>query len=1077
MDLNETKKIITIKKIIIIMKKNVFRGFFNTIVLTLTAVLLSVSFVACDEDNALNELNPNEKPVPMPTDDLLDVNKVNCEWSADSATIASIKENVLNLSKEKVMAASFELSYEQTEKDSIVNYNVVLAASVSNYAAIAVDDIKTISGKKFQMKENAFVIGKTTMPVSIQDVKGDVVTFNGKSEVFTYTIDGKAPYDLCYASITGAEYALGTPVVVEGMDRTYKVPATITFFATDGENLVYTYDVIASESEKDQVAIVGVYNSIDENGIVSYTITETHTVNVNENVSIDGNKKADFSLNAVEVPEFWSTAAGVVLTSAKELNYEVAGDYSFVHGEDFTGKVNATFVNYITVDYKGQSIKIEIPAAKIANVSIIETGKDESNKEYNKYFYDEVYAMIVDNVTITTSLVKLTEKVKKAVEENLTTTEMKDNGDNTGSFDLVDEDGKIVESFRVNLGIGISVSPEVNITSKDLTYAFSTVKPGEFAKVGSYDAGNGVTADKMQRVDNFVFSHDYTERAVVKKHANFVLSYNGKTYQVKFEQNITSSVSLTKGDKSDVNGKVSQLYNAEYKATNGKSSANDNQVITISYEKGANTTTPMVDNGNGTGSFDLNDGDGNKIKTYTVDLGISAQIRSTVAINNQDMGLGLLSSTPGSFSKVGTYSENGVTADKMKRTDVFAYDKTSENLVVTANQNFKLTYEGKTYDIAFDNNVTSSVNLTKGQFSDTELKTSQIWNANYTVSGAKSKASAAQVITITYEKPQDQITGWEYLNDILVRQGNDFKTTVFGKEIHSIAENNKETEAFRMRNVLISNSGKIVIFAKANVSVKSDKTNTSSINEGDWTGTRAARKVVYKVDSKEVTLDVAADVTLLYKKNNLKNNLSIENVSYTLNQVSTHRDGVFNVTIYNMVHTIVINGETFTSENEVEERILDMDYTFPGWEIDPDYVNKGAETKVYKNPDREKGHTAKCAIFRKIDNHSEKMFVGWYDGASTPTVQTTNFSLPSAGEFLSLYWNGSSWEAATVSGASTNALKNGNHMSGYVYESLESNGNNPFGPSTANLESYGNPFIKAMVALDGYYDLNGTLLK
>lgn len=1057
------------------MKKNVFRGFFNTIVLTLTAVLLSVSFVACDEDNALNELNPNEKPVPMPTDDLLDVNKVNCEWSADSATIASIKENVLNLSKEKVMAASFELSYEQTEKDSIVNYNVVLAASVSNYAAIAVDDIKTISGKKFQMKENAFVIGKTTMPVSIQDVKGDVVTFNGKSEVFTYTIDGKAPYDLCYASITGAEYALGTPVVVEGMDRTYKVPATITFFATDGENLVYTYDVIASESEKDQVAIVGVYNNIDENGIVSYTITETHTVNVNENVSIDGNKKADFSLNAVEVPEFWSTAAGVVLTSAKELNYEVAGDYSFVHGEDFTGKVNATFVNYITVDYKGQSIKIEIPAAKIAHVSIIETGKDESNKEYNKYFYDETYSMIVDNVTIATSLVKLTEKVKKAVEENLSTTDMKDNGDNTGSFDLIDEDGKVIESFRVNLGIGISVTPEVNIPSKDLTYAFSTVNSGEFSKVGSYDAGNGVTADKMQRVDNFVFSHDYTERAVVKMHSNFVLSYNGKTYKVKFEQNITSSVSLTKGEKSDVNGKVSQIYNAEYKATNGKSSATDNQTITIGYEKGANTTTPMVDNGNGTGSFDLVDGDGNKIKTYTVDLGISAQIRSTVAINNQDMGLGLLSSTPGSFSKVGTYSENGVTADKMKRTDVFAYDKTSENLVVTANQNFKLTYEGKTYDIAFDNNVTSSVNLTKGQFSDTELKTSQIWNANYTVSGAKSKASAAQVITITYEKPQDQITGWEYLNDILVRQGNDFKTTVFGKEIHSIAENNKETEAFRMRNVLISNSGKIVIFAKANVSVKSDKTNTSSINEGDWTGTRAARKVVYKVDSKEVTLDVAADVTLLYKKNNLKNNLSIENVSYTLNQVSTHRDGVFNVTIYNMVHTIVINGETFTSENEVEERILDMDYTFDGYEVDPDYVNMAGRTKVYQNPNRETGHYADCIVFRKIDDHSSKMFVGWYDGASTPTVQTTNFTAK-AGELLSLVWT-NRWEAASLTGSSANALKNGNYSDGYKYQSWESNGVNSFSAMTTNLEKYGNPYIESLIARDGYYELAGNQYK
>lgn len=1057
------------------MKKNLFRGFFSAVVLTLTAVLFSMSFVACDEDNALNELNPNEKPVPMPTDDLLDVNKVNCEWSTDSATVAAIKDNTLNLSKEKVMAASFELSYEQTEKDSVVNYNVTLTASVSNYAAIAVDDIEAISGQKFLLKENAFVIGKTTMPVSIQDVKGDVVTFNGKSEVFTYTIDGKIPYNLCYASITGAEYALGTPVVVEGMDRTYKVPATITFFATDGENLVYTYDVIASESEKDQVAIVGVYNSIDENGIVSYTITETHTINVNENVSIDGNKKADFNLKAAEVPEFWSTAAGVVLTSAKELNYEVAGDYSFVHGEDFTGKVNATFVNYITVDYKGNAVKIEIPAAKIANMSIIETGKDESNKEYNKYFYDEVYAMIVDNVTIATSLVKLTEKVKKAVEEQLSTTDMKDNGDNTGSFELVDEDGKIVESFRVNLGIGISASPEVNITSKDLTYAFSTVKPGEFAKVGSYDAGNGVTADKMQRVDNFVFSHDYTERAVVKKHANFVLSYNGKTYQVKFEQNITSSVSLTKGDKSDISGKVLQLYNAEYKATNGKSSATDNQTITIGYEKGANTTTPMVDNGNGTGSFDLNDGDGNKIKTYTVDLGISAQIRSTVTINNQDMGFGLLSSTPGSFSKVGTYSENGVTADKMKRTDVFAYDKTSENLIVTANQNFKLTYEGKTYDIAFDNNVTSAVSLTKGQFSDTELKTMQIWNANYTVSGAKSKASAAQVITITYEKPQDQITGWEYLNDILVRQGNDFKTTVFGKEIHSIAENNKETEAFRMRNVLISNSGKIVIFAKANVSVKSDKTNTSSINEGDWTGTRAARKVVYKVDSKEVTLDVAADVTLLYKKNNLKNNLNIENVSYTLNQVSTHRDGVFNVTIYNMVHTIVINGETFTSENEVEERILDMDYTFDGYEVDPDYVNMAGRTKVYQNPNRETGHYADCIVFRKIDDHSSKMFVGWYDGASTPTVQTTNFTAK-AGELLSLVWT-NRWEAASLTGSSANALKNGNYSDGYKYQSWESNGVNSFSAMTTNLEKYGNPYIESLIARDGYYELAGNQYK
>ena len=220
---------------------------------------------------------------------------------------------------------------------------------------------------------------------------------------------------------------------------------------------------------------------------------------------------------------------------------------------------------------------------------------------------------------------------------------------------------------------------------------------------------------------------------------------------------------------------------------------------------------------------------------------------------------------------------------------------------------------------------------------------------------------------------------------------------------------------------------------------------------------------------------VAADVTLLYKKNNLKNNLSIENVSYTLNQVSTHRDGVFNVTIYNMVHTIVINGETFTSENEVEERILDMDYTFDGYEVDPDYVNMAGRTKVYQNPNRETGHYADCIVFRKIDDHSSKMFVGWYDGASTPTVQTTNFTAK-AGELLSLVWT-NRWEAASLTGSSANALKNGNYSDGYKYQSWESNGVNSFSAMTTNLEKYGNPYIESLIARDGYYELAGNQYK
>ena len=77
---------------------------------------------------------------------------------------------------------------------------------------------------------------------------------------------------------------------------------------------------------------------------------------------------------------------------------------------------------------------------------------------------------------------------------------------------------------------------------------------------------------------------------------------------------------------------------------------------------------------------------------------------------------------------------------------------------------------------------------------------------------------------------------------------------------------------------------------------------------------------------------------------------------------------------------------------------------------------------------------------------------------------------------LSLVWT-NRWEAASLTGSSANALKNGNYSDGYKYQSWESNGVNSFSAMTTNLEKYGNPYIESLIARDGYYELAGNQYK
>lgn len=875
--------------------------------------VIILSFTSCSDP--LHDVDiDTPKPVLPTTDKIMVVEKTNCTWKADSAQVNAIDGNVLNMSRQKVHVASFDVTFETSgTRDSSAVYETTIAAQVSKFSAIGgVKDVNSICNKTYKMAENAFTIGEYVIPVSIADVKSDVVTFNGKEETFTFTVDAKLPKDqLCFSAITEGTLTLGSAVKVEGMDRTFKVPATITFKATDGEGLVYKYDLIVSESEKNQMTITGNYVSIDDNGNVSYVINVTNTIDVDKDVTLPGSQMVNATLTAEAIAELTSTTAGIALNGAASYPYLNAGAYTFKFNK-FDGTANASYVNYIVVNYQGQEVKIMLPDATVRVLEVGQSSVIEDAASYTKYSASITYAMTVENHNIRKATIQVVEKIAKGGEEPTPTpgedelhVVATDNGDNTAKIELVNQDNKVVKTWNnIPLGLAISVVRTREFTNDNTTLSLSSSKPGNWVSEGeNYNSGNGVTAEKMNRTDVFTFSH------------------------------------------------------------------------------------------------------------FT------------------------------------------------------------ENAVVSAYRNFKVTFDGKTYNVDFNNNVNSAVNVTKGDLTNNGNKTVQEWNNVYSASNGQSTVTANQIVKIGFEK-QDKITGWDFSREDIVRQGNDLVRQIFGIERHSDSANDRETQVDRNVNLVISNNGTIKVYKDFSFNGNgSESSKTSPINEGDFVGSRATTVKSYAIADATAQVTVALDNVMSYKGNPLKT--IVYSISSELNEISSTKEGIYKVTVYELDHTITVNGETFSSTQRIEKYILDMDYTIPGYEVDPDYAAKAARTKIFEG-NRDNNYEVDCIIFRNINNHNDKKFVGFFVGSNKRVEFDNNFAAPSK-EIISLVINASgNWEPADLYAQKGSLDASKDYLNGYKYKTIlnGSDAYNTFSTTTmGGLEKYGNPLIAKMVKHDGYYKI------
>ena len=453
---------------------NLFKKF-TAIIMAVIAVIL-VSFTSCSDP--LHDVDIDTPTVVVPSDNkITDIEKTDCKFVADSVQKTKIAEGLLEISEESAMKVFVEFHRGEVRGDSSKVYNVKNGVSVSNFHAAQVKDVKTIAGKKLTMEDNKFVVGETTMGVSFAETFVPTVNF----EKFELTADNEVSYlKLCFVSMTGEGFLkFGTPVKVEGSETAYTIPAELIFPKSEGDSLIYKYNMVATAEPVATEDIPTFGDPVfDGEGNVSIDVIGNNPFVFTEKVA---------TIVAEEIPAFVAKEYGISLKSAKELMYTMAKVYPFDF-EKFVAKFMASYKMSVTIVYNGKEYVRELPNAIVAltNVSEPAVSTIDNGKMYDYTLSAAILANNTNKDVIAKTNVHAIVMVENAGEEPEPTpgddnlhVVVTDNGDNTGKIELVNEDNKVVKTWNnIPLGLAISVVRSREFTNENMTLSLNSSKPG-----------------------------------------------------------------------------------------------------------------------------------------------------------------------------------------------------------------------------------------------------------------------------------------------------------------------------------------------------------------------------------------------------------------------------------------------------------------------------------------------------------------------------------------------------------------------------------------------------------------------
>lgn len=407
------------------------KNFFSTIsmvcwMVMASALILSLSSCSKDEeifggDPQWNGGGNGDTTVIEKTDSLffeknmIDAEKLNCGLEKLGEAQPTLVEDELKLTFHGEMNADFRFTYRWADKEAdtvrTVKYNSDNIGTFNGLLSIKVDSdsLNHLSERTYVWEKGSFNVEGTLLPTSFEN-KTDVLTYVDGHRVFSHE-DGT----LCGVDVVEATLKFRNLTLVEGSETTYRAEKVITVtFSEGGEREYILSDGLIITSEKDEV-VYTVENIVEnEKDQISFEVVEKHTIDTDKdirvpmsffrNTKIAAGKKVsreeeskNISLNA-SVPGNWTyvskftqgTISGQVMEQVTTYSFQVASGI-------FETLVTLTTVRNVTVEYKGQTLEVNLSDPTTNMVSLEETSSKEE-KYYNIFSFETVFCAAFNGV-------------------------------------------------------------------------------------------------------------------------------------------------------------------------------------------------------------------------------------------------------------------------------------------------------------------------------------------------------------------------------------------------------------------------------------------------------------------------------------------------------------------------------------------------------------------------------------------------------------------------------------------------------------------------------------------------------
>lgn len=559
-------------------------------------------FVACSETgtNAIVELpeipeQPEQKPDP--TNRLLEVKLLDrCNWVATDSIKGKVENEVLDVKWYSQMGAGFSILKEQSEnKDTTYLYQVVNQVKVDNIKAMRVDDVNALENLKIEMKDNKFVIDKSnvmnvTIALPVMTKNLTFTVWNGEkyvSEVFSIFAE-KADHKLCFPDLTSGQLVFKKGAPVEGADKTFKFSATLTLVDSENKEYVYTIeDLVATESEKDQVAITMTGFIPLEGSRAKATFDIIHTLNTELNQKVDTIIDVKSALSVAKVGTF--NGNSLSWSGATSQNYDGAKTYQFNASNNVVCNVDASVEMEVNFTFREQQYVGKFEKATVRANSFAPGTPDTSDSDWNYYPFSTSFDLYVQEVlfrSVTLDLKGRVEKEKDEVGEMTKEVTVNPNG----TVDIVITiphtvlDDEVYTFKGISLGLVFSVTESFTKENADLTLVQTGEKEGDWKFVKDFSQ-NGVTGKTMKKTSTVKFNQGDDDKVELTMNRELQVVINGSPEKIDLTDAIKATI--TKGESDDNKTETFQKYNVVYNVyvNNIKMEVSANQSWKISFKK------------------------------------------------------------------------------------------------------------------------------------------------------------------------------------------------------------------------------------------------------------------------------------------------------------------------------------------------------------------------------------------------------------------------------------------------------------------------------------------------------------